>query len=406
MRGDTQGGEGDAGTRSARIDDADMTAAIDTRALVDWLVDGARDCPLPQAVLQKLCDGLLAAGLPLHRVAVFVRTLHPQIAGRRFLWRAGAEVEVGELKYEAMEASDYIDSPVAYIYRKDEEIRRPLRRADCPMDFAVLGDLRAEGVTDYFGTPLRFTFGEIHVATWTTRDPAGFGEAWLDAIRSIVAPLARVAEVRALTRSSASLLSAYVGAKTAERVRAGQVRRGDTQAIGAAIWLSDMRGFTALADGSPPHEVLEVLNRYFDCQVPAIAARGGEVLKFMGDGLLAIFPVTPEMDANRACGEALGAAREARARVAAVPGMRFGLALHLGDVLYGNIGSGARLDFTCIGPAVNLAARLEKIASQLGRSVVASREFAAQAPGAFVPLGEFALAGFHEPQPAFGLVDD
>ncbi len=140
--------------------------------------------------------------------------------------------------------------------------------------------------------------------------------------------------------------------------------RGDTEAIRAAIWLSDMRGFTYLADRAPPDSVLDTLNRYFDCQVPAIAAHGGEVLKYIGDGLLAIFPVTDAADSDRACAEALAAAHDARAEVAKVADLRFGLALHLGEVLYGNIGSGDRLDFTCIGPAVNLAARLEKIAAQ------------------------------------------
>jgi adenylate cyclase len=378
---------------------------IDTTALVDWLIGGAPDCVPPQDVLRKLSEGLLAAGVPVSRNGVFVRTHHPQVAGRRFAWRRGGAMEVGELRYEVVATSGYIDSPVAYIYEKNVELRRPLGRADCPLDFPILKELREQGITDYLGTPLRFTFGEVHAATWATDAPGGFSDAHIAAIYSIVAPLARVAEIRALTRTSSALLDTYVGHKTGDRVRAGHIRRGDTEAIRAAIWLSDMRGFTSLSDRETPQTVIEVLNRYFDCQVPAITAHGGEVLKYIGDGLLAIFPVTETIDAGTACAEALAAAHEAKEAVAAVENMRFGLALHLGDVLYGNIGSGDRLDFTCIGPAVNLAARLEKVASQLGRSVVASRAFVEHAPREFVPLGDFDLAGFHEAQTAFGLKD-
>jgi len=167
-----------------------------------------------------------------------------------------------------------------------------------------------------------------------------------------------------------------------------------------------MRGFTTLTDREPPETVMAVLNNYFDCQVPAITAHGGEVLKYIGDGLLAIFPVTEALGADAACAEALAAAHEARAEVAKVAGLRFGLALHLGDVLYGNIGSGDRLDFTCIGPAVNLAARLEKIAAREGRAVVASADFARHCGATLMPLGDFPLAGFRAPQPAFGLTDE
>jgi adenylate cyclase len=381
--------------------------AIDTRALVQWLVDGARDCPLPQEVLVALSEGLVAAGVPLARAAVFVLTPHPLVAGRRLEWRPGQPVDIGELKYEVMRTASYVDSPVVYIYANDEELRRRLGRPDCPMDFPMLQGMRDEGITDYFAVPLRFTFrNEVQALICSTMAPDGFSEMHIDAIRSIVAPLARVAEIRALTRASAALLDTYVGHKTGDRVRAGSIRRGDTERIRAAIWLSDMRGFTALADREQPEAVMNVLNRYFDCQVPAIAAHGGEVLKYIGDGVLAIFPVTEAVDFKAACAEALAAARDARAEIAKVGGLRFGLALHLGEVLYGNIGSGDRLDFTCIGPAVNLAARLEKIAAREGRAVIASAEFARHCGADLTPLGKFALAGFHEQQPAFGLPDE
>jgi adenylate cyclase len=183
----------------------------------------------------------------------------------------------------------------------------------------------------------------------------------------------------------------------------------------AAIWLSDLRGFTALSDRLAPEIVVDILNQYFDCQVPAIRKHGGEILKFMGDGLLAVFPVAKD-DGNldEVCGRVLEAAREARANVDAmkypsgdtVERFRFGVALHIGGILFGNIGGMSRLDFTCIGPAVNLAARLEKIAGRLNRTVVASAAFAGVAPGGWTDLGEFPAVGFSKPQRVFGLLDE
>jgi len=165
----------------------------------------------------------------------------------------------------------------------------------------------------------------------------------------------------------------------------------------------------SLADREPPWVLIDLLNRYFDCQVPVILDHGAEVLKFMGDGLLAIFTIAG--DEAAVCKRALAAARRAQASIAALshpamPGLRFGPALHIGDVLYGNIGSGNRLDFTCIGPAVNLAARLEKLTGQLGRSILASGEFAEHCRGEFAALGEFTLAGFSAAQKVFGLEDE
>jgi adenylate cyclase len=172
-----------------------------------------------------------------------------------------------------------------------------------------------------------------------------------------------------------------------------------------------MRGFTAAADRLPPEGLLDLLNRYFDCQVPAIAKHGGEVLKYIGDGLLAIFPIAGN-DVREVCQNALAAAQETRTNIGALDtetsvkdagDVRFGLALHVGHVLYGNIGSGERLDFTCIGPAVNLTARLEKLAARFGRTIVTSAEFARHCGDALEALGEFPVAGFSAPQAAFGL---
>jgi adenylate cyclase len=381
----------------------------DIRAVTDWLIDGARSAPLPQEVLAQLCERLVACGIPLWRVAVFVNTLHPQIIGRRFIWRPGAEVEISEGRFGLFDTPEFRENPVAHVYATRKAIRRQLADPHCAMDFPILHELRAEGVTDYLALPLFFTDGAVHLVTCTTREPGGFTEPQTGGIEAIMTPLARVAEIRALRRTASVLLDTYVGHDAGERILAGHIRRGDIKEIHAAIWLSDMRGFTALSDRQPPRVLIDLLNRYFDCQVPVILDHGAEVLKFMGDGLLAIFTIAG--DEAEVCRRALAAARRAQANVAelsasTMPGLRFGLALHLGDVLYGNIGSGNRLDFTCIGPAVNCAARMEKLAGQLGRGILASAEFARHCPGEFTALGEFTLAGFSEQQRVFGLENE
>jgi adenylate cyclase len=379
------------------------------RAIADWLIDGARSAPQPQEVLSQLCDRLVACGIPLWRVAVFVNTLHPQIIGRRFIWRPGADVEISEGRFGLFDTPEFRENPVARVYATRTALRRRLADPGCAMDFPILRELRVEGVTDYVALPLFFTDGAVQLVTCTTQQQGGFTDAQIAGIEAIMTPLARVAEIRALRRTASTLLDTYVGHDAGERILAGRIHRGDIEEIHAAIWLSDMRGFTALADRQPPRVLIDLLNRYFDCQVPVILDHGAEVLKFMGDGLLAIFTI--DGDETEVCTRALAAARQAQANIAelsrsAMPGLRFGLALHVGDVLYGNIGSVNRLDFTCIGPAVNFAARLEKLAGELGRGILASDEFAQHCAGEFTPLGEFTLPGFSAAQRVFGLEDE
>ena len=382
----------------------------DPGGAMQWLTDGARSAPTPEMVLEQLCARLVAADFPLWRVAVFVRTLHPDVRGRRFLWQSGEPVAIGSLAYERETSDEYRFSPVAWIYANPVAIRRHLRDAAEPLDFAVLNELRARGATDYLATPLFFSNGEVHVASWTTQRSGGFSDEEIGALERLAAPLARIAEIHALRRIATNLLDTYVGHQAGGRILAGRIRRGDTESIHAAIWLSDMRGFTTLSDRLPPAVVIALLNRYFDCQVPAILSHGGEVLKFIGDGLLAIFPIIAGQPAALTCGKALAAARQAHAEIKLLAGLQevgieslqFGLALHLGQVLYGNIGGSNRLDFTCIGPAVNLAARLEKLTAELHQPILASADFANQCAGAFMPIGDFALRGFSGTQRVFG----
>jgi adenylate cyclase len=334
--------------------------------------------------------------------------------GRRFIWQRGGGVTITEGLFDLPDTDRFQNSPFPAVIKSGRAIRQRLTDATSgSQEFSIYQDLRDQGATDYLASPLIFTDGSVHVATWSTQQAGGFTDEQIAAIETILAPFTRLAEIRALQRTTANLLDAYVGHHAGERILAGQIRRGHTELIHSVIWLSDMRGFTALADRLPPQTLVDLLNRYFDCQVPAILQHGGQVLKFMGDGLLAIFPLAGGMTAARAvCAQALAAAREAQDNIAAIEdptpldnahGVRFGLALHLGEVLYGNIGSMHRLDFTCIGPAVNLAARLEKLAGHLGRSVILSADFAHHVDAPLDDLGDFDVAGFTDQQRAFGL---
>jgi len=340
--------------------------------------------------------------------------LHPDIFGRNFIWRPGAEVDVGTVDFDVLDSPEFQNSPLAIVFRKGIEVRG---RLDDPQSkrFPILEDMRAEGITDYIALPLLFIDGSIHASSWTTKRPGGFSDEQLNALRTLVPPLARVVEIISLHRTASILLDTYVGNRAGERILGGQIRRGHTDTMHAAIWLSDLRGFTALSDRLPAETVVEILNRYFDCQVSSIRTHGGEVLKFMGDGLLAVFPIEEQdSDIQQVCARVLEAARESRASVEAmqypigeaVERFRFGVALHVGKILYGNIGGGNRLDFTCIGPAVNLAARLEKIAGRLNRTIVASAGFAGICAGGWAELGEFPIAGFSKAERVYGLLDE
>jgi adenylate cyclase len=387
---------------------------IDIRGIADWLIDGARSTPVVTDMISELCERLVAVGIPLWRVGFFIRTLHPEIYGRNFIWKPGEAVVVGSVDYDIKQTPEFIASPLAIVFGQYKEVRC---RTDDPESrrFPFLDDMRAEGVTDYVAMPLRFIDGFTHASSWTTKQAGGFNDDQLSALRSVLPALTRLIEVIGLRRVAATLLDTYVGNRAGTRILDGHIRRGHGETMHAAIWLSDLRGFTALSDRLPAETVVDMLNRYFDCQVASIRAHDGEVLKYMGDGLLAVFPIDEYVgDAQQVCSHVLEAAQDTRTSVEAlqypvgdiVERFRFGVALHVGTILYGNIGGGNRLDFTCIGPAVNLAARLEKIASQLGRTVVASEGFAGICSGGWSDLGEFPVAGFSKAARVYGLADE
>ncbi|NDC64656.1 MAG: adenylate/guanylate cyclase domain-containing protein, partial [Planctomycetia bacterium] len=328
------------------------TDSAKIHALAHWLIDGAPGVSRPEKIVSETCERMVAAGVPLERVALFVRTLHPTIVGASYIWRPGKSVEIFRAPRAIVEDPDYLNSPLWYAFDKGEGIRRRLADPACPRDFPILKDFDEEGITDYVVSPLRYLSGENHVVTWSTSAPGGFTDEDVAAIEAVVPPLTRLSEVYTLRRTAANLLDVYVGHHAGERILKGQISRGDTTTLEAAIWLSDLRGFTTLSEALSPGELIGLLNDTFGAQVPAIEKHGGEVLKFMGDSVLAIFPATSGPEA--ACSAALAAAEEAYDACVALETIdtptRIGVGLHVGKVSYGNIGGETRLDFTCIGP--------------------------------------------------------
>lgn len=250
-------------------------SARNLQTLTDWLIDGARSASSPAAMMAATCEHLVEAGLPLWRVSVFVRTLHPDVFGVRFTWRPDTEVEVNAANFDVRDSEQFRSSPLAILYQREAEVRY---RLDDPESrrFPFLDEMRTEDVTDYIALPLHFADNSVHATSWMTRQPGGFSDEQLSMLRALARPLARVIEIISLRRTAVNLLDTYVGNRAGERILGGQIRRGHTDTMHAAIWLSDLRGFTALSDRLPAETVVEILNHYFDCQVAAIRAHAAK----------------------------------------------------------------------------------------------------------------------------------
>ena len=378
-------------------------SVIDVEDTVDWLVDGVRSVKVSEDILRELVERFTAAGLPLYRVAVFVTTLHPNVAGRGFFWREGEEVTVAEAPYEVLDSDQYYQNPIYAVFLEGKEIRRKICDPDCANDFLILDELREEGVTDYIAMPLDFTNGEIHCASYSTRQEGGFTDVEIAALERIRPALTRVAEIFALKRTAMNLLDAYLGHQAGMKVLTGQIKRGDGQEIHAVIWFCDLRNSTPLADSMSREAFLNLLNEYFECLAGAVLDHDGEVLRFIGDAALAIFPVTEEgWSVDEACEAAVAAAKDALGRMAKLnnqresfgaPPLGFGIGLHLGDVMYGNIGTAERIEFTVIGAAANEAARIEGLCKPLDVNFLISEQVREHLKGKWQSLGKHALRG-------------
>jgi len=371
--------------------------------LVEWLLRDAAELADARALAGGLCECLRTAGISLVHLRVLVRTLHPQVFATAYTWRREkGEVEEGRLSHDVLRSEELLRSPYAPILDGAGGVRRRLAGPHAELDFPILRELREQGATDYIAMPLLFSDGQINILSLASDRPGGFRTEDLGLIHEIMPVLSRLFEVHALRSTATTLLETYIGRHTGARVLDGKIRRGDGETLHAVIWLCDLRDSTRLATALGRERYLELLNDFFDATAGSVLDRGGEVLKFIGDAVLAIFPIVDREDSGTAARGALAAAREARSRVAThnrereardEPSFDFGVGLHRGDLTYGNIGTPGRLDFTVIGEATNEAARIEAMCKPLERWILASSRFAAALPGEFVSLGKHSLRG-------------
>lgn len=389
---------------------------VSAQEIERWVVEGG----LGNLPLTDLFNGFIARlvdiGLPLNRAYCGMSTRHPLIQAFDMTWKRDRPVlDQSTFDHTWQLRTDWSDSPLRHmILGHLPRMRRALQGPEAVLDFPMFKDLSDRGFTDWYGAVMGFEADSIletptslgMACSWSTTQAGGFTPAQIALVDRLFPIFAVSVKAAVLPTVMRSLLAAYLGADAAQRVLSGATNRGSIERVEAAIFFSDLRGFTAFAGRASHDAVMEALNRYFDIVGAAVAAEGGQILKFMGDGMLATFA---EADAN-VCEQALRAAIASVRAVAELNGTRkaqamgelqLGIALHKGEVLYGNVGTPERLDFTMIGPAVNEAARMEKLTKSLGCAILASDSFQAalaESRGLLAPAGMHALSGLSEPR--------
>lgn len=389
--------------------DEDIASRVYSDPLARWFVTEAYKITDTGRLVAATGEQLIKAGIPLWRLAYFQLTLHPELDGRAYYWRRGQQVQVQAAPAGLRERPEFRDNPMAIVYDQLKTVR--VRLESVEPTAPALRQFKEEGATDYVALPLLFGNGHSDGLSVISDKPGGFSAADLDRMFLLQFAFTRIVESHALRDTAVNLLNAYVGRAAGQRILSGEIRRGSGQTLDAVIWYCDLRGFTRASDSLPRDTVIALLNDYFDTMGNIVTNSGGEILKFMGDGMLAMLPVaSPETRAAvaRQAAAAANSVADAitvlnRIREAAdEPPVRFGLALHIGEVMFGNIGASNRLDFTVIGPAVNYAARLEKLCAELNRPILFSSEIASLLPADEVMLlGCHALKDIPEPQSIF-----
>jgi adenylate cyclase len=398
-------------------------AEKDVERILDWVVERGLAGDDEITLLHGACRRSVAAGLDISRGMALIDTLHPLYEGRVFFWRRDTELENPISEYQSSQEGDaaaqWRKSPFFHLLESgDSEMRFRLDQGETTT-FDVLAELRAEGQTDYLGMVHRFrketAIGEMDciLSRWTTERPGGFDEVDVKALRRLTPVLGLAIKSASLTRVAQSIVEAYLGRDAGRRVLQGSITRGSVERIHAVIWFSDMHGYTSMSERLATDQLIPLLDDYAEAAISAIHGAGGDVLKLIGDGVLAIFEAdNPEAAAR----SALSAERDMRSRLAALEERRLAngapvasiyLGLHIGDVFYGNIGSKDRLDFTVVGQAVNEANRISSMCSSIGRNLLVSSAFLQALPPAerskFASVGRFALRGVGKAQELFTL---
>ena len=378
----------------------------------DWLLGEALDSDDLLTLFESFVWRLVAAGYPLARASLHVGTLHPQLIGFAWNWSKADglcdEVKVAEA---ALRSDSYRRNPLFQVIEHGQSVHADTSDEAVRDRYPLIGELAAQGITEYLAVPLR-TGGDYHnAATIATAREGGFERGQVDALMELLRFFSLHVERHMAMRLAGNVLETYLGAAAGERVLKGSIQRGSGQRMRAVIWASDMRGFTDLSDRLKGDDMLALLNAYFEALAGAIHDHGGDVLKFIGDGLLAVFPFEAFESEAAAAEAALAAARQALASLdrlnadppedlAAIEGWRpvaSGIALHEGEVFFGNVGAPERLDFTVIGRSVNATARVEALSKQLGRPLLITEPVAKRLSAPLDHLGAHGLRGLSEP---------
>ncbi|MGX9390475.1 adenylate/guanylate cyclase domain-containing protein [Nitrobacteraceae bacterium UC4446_H13] len=377
-----------------------------------WLLKSAARETEMLLLFESFLWRLIAAGIPLDRASLHIGTLHPQLLGFAWNWRR-EDATCYEVKVlqSTSETDSFKLNPLARIFTTGEPLRRNPQSPEARTEFPMMAELADAGLTDYVALPFSSGTGYRHAMTLATKHPEGFPQSAGAKVRNVLDLFALHVERHIAQRIAENAVNAYLGDVAGRKVLSGSIQRGNGEAIRAVIWVSDLRGFTTLSDHLSGADMIVLLNAYFETLAGAVLAHGGEVLKFMGDGLLAVFPIGIETGAQAAARAALAAAQLAMRdldalndgalpQLAGIDGwhpLRTGIALHEGEVFFGNIGAPERLDFTVIGPAVNEASRVEALQKKLGRSILITEAVARHLDHALDHLGEHELRGVSLP---------
>ena len=382
-------------------------------ALSNWMITEGRCSGDPVKVVSYFCSALIDAGVPLWRVNIGQRFANPLLIAWGVVWTPDS-AEVYDVTHERMLTDGYVGSSFEYILEHKRPLHKNLQRLDPATDHISYIEFADQGGTDYYATLLYYGDTSLHGCTFVTRHAEGFQPLHLKMIEEALPALSCALEPVTMRKSSRSLLRTYLGDGPSEAVWNGRIKRGERTTLNAVVMFSDLRGFTALSDSATEEDVFDALNGYFDLVVQSVEEHGGDVLKFMGDGILSIFAVDGNTDRIQRCGTAVRAAQavlsgldtlnHTRSRLQKPP-LDIGIGVNFGQVSYGNIGSPARLDFTVLGGAVNVASRIEGLTKSTGHRVLATAGVAEAAPGLFTTCGHHDIRGVANPVELFALAD-